>query len=47
MQIKYTNLGWQIVYTPNQFINKAMWGKPVTNRVFESWADASAYIDSL
>lgn len=47
MEIKYTDLGWQIVYTPNQFINRSIWGKPATNRVFESWDDAASYIDKL
>ena len=37
--------GWQIVYTPNIFINKEMWNKPINNKVYESWLEASHYID--
>ena len=29
--------GWQIVHLPNQFINRELWGKPVNNKVYESW----------
>lgn len=37
--------GWQIVYTPNQFINKEMWNKPANDKVFKTWYEASHYLD--
>jgi len=41
MKVVLTKLGWQIVYTENQFINKEMWEKPVNNKIYNSWNDAN------
>lgn len=37
--------GWQIIQTPNQWINPKMWNKPVNNKVYESWASAMHDLD--
>ena len=37
--------GWRIVYTPNQFINRELWGKPVNNKIYESWDSACYDLD--
>lgn len=37
--------GWRIIYTPNEFLKKEMWGKPVNNKVYESWLDAMHDLD--
>jgi hypothetical protein len=37
--------GWRIVYTPNQFIKREMWGKPVNNKIYESWDSACHDLD--
>lgn len=37
--------GWQIVYTPNNFINPALWNKPVNNKVYDSWDSAMHDLD--
>jgi hypothetical protein len=37
--------GWQIVYTPNIFIKREMWGKPVNKKVYESWDSAMHDLD--
>jgi hypothetical protein len=37
--------GWRIVYTPNQFINRELWGKPVNNKIYESWDSACHDLD--
>lgn len=36
---------FQIVHTPNIFINKAVWNKPVNDRLYETWDEASHDID--
>ena len=37
--------GWVIVYTPNQWIKKDLWGKPVNDKVYESWDEAMHVMD--
>lgn len=37
--------GWQIVYLPNKFTNRKLWGKPVNNKVYESWDSACHDLD--
>ncbi len=47
MEPKYDKLlgGWVIVYTPNQWIKKEKWGKPVNNTVYASWDEAMHVMD--
>lgn len=45
MEVKLTNLGWQIIYTPNLFINPEMWGKSINDKVYNSWDEAWNYLD--
>lgn len=47
MEIKYNAQlnGWQIVYTPNQFIKKEMWHKPVNNKIYDTWGSAMHDLD--
>jgi len=37
--------GWRIVYTPNQFINRELWGEPVNNKIYKSWDSACHDLD--
>lgn len=37
--------GFQIVYTPNNFIKKEIWNKPVNNRIYDSWGSACHDLD--
>lgn len=37
--------GWQIVYTPNNFTNPDLWGKPVNDKIYESWDEAAHMLD--
>lgn len=45
MQVVMTKLGWQIIYTPNQYINPEMWGKSVNDKVYKSWNAANHDLD--
>lgn len=47
MEIRYNpeRKGWEIVYTPNNFINHKMWGKSVNNKIYESWDSAAHDLD--
>lgn len=45
MKVELTSLGWQIIYTPNQFINPEMWGKSVNGKVYKSYDDAMHDLD--
>lgn len=47
MTIKYDSKrgGYVIVYDVNNFISRAMWGKPVNKKVYESWASACHDLD--
>ena len=47
MTIKYDSVrgGYIIVYDANNFISRAMWGKPVNKKVYESWASACHDLD--
>lgn len=39
--------GWQIIHLPNQFIRKEIWNKPINDMIFDSWEDASSYLDKI
>lgn len=47
MEVKYNVKlrGWQIVYTPNNFINPKLWGQPVNKKLYESWHSAMHDLD--
>lgn len=36
---------FQIVHTPNIFINRKAWNQPVNDRLYETWDEASHDID--
>jgi hypothetical protein len=37
--------GYQIVHTPNMFIKRDVWNKPVNDKIYESWDSASHDLD--
>lgn len=37
--------GFQIVHLKNQFTKPEIWNKPVNNKVYGSWDNASADLD--
>lgn len=37
--------GFQIVHTPNIFLRREIWNKPVNNKIYESSASASHDLD--
>lgn len=39
--------GYQILHTPNIYIKHSAWNTPVTDRIFPTWDDASAYLDKI
>lgn len=47
MEIKYNPQlkGWQIIYLKNDWRNPKLWGKPVNDKVYESWHSAAHDLD--
>lgn len=47
MEIKYNSelKGWQIVYLRTAWRHAALCGKPVNNKVYDSWESASHDLD--
>lgn len=37
--------GWQIVWLKMAWLNPVLWGKPVNNKIYDSWDAASDDLD--
>lgn len=47
MEIVFNSVlnGWQIVYMKTAWRNPILWGKPVNDKIYDSWESASSDLD--